>query len=56
MTPDHGVLDPERPLDPDLLVALVQVCEGLGYGNAHIERFAPVEVKAASDARARARP
>jgi ferredoxin-NADP reductase len=35
-----------------MLDTFEQVCAGLGYGNAHIERFAPVEVKAASDARA----
>lgn len=35
-----------------MLDAFVAACEGLGYANAHIERFTAVEVKAASDARA----
>ena len=35
-----------------MLDAFEQACAALAYANAHIERFAPVEVKAADDARA----
>jgi ferredoxin-NADP reductase len=35
-----------------MLDTFEKACAELGYGHAHIERFAPVEVKAASDARA----
>ena len=35
-----------------MLDSFEKICAGLGYGNAHIERFAPIEVKAATDARA----
>ena len=34
-----------------MLDAFETFCAGLGYANAHIERFAAVEVAAASDAR-----
>jgi ferredoxin-NADP reductase len=34
-----------------MLDAFEKICAELGYANAHIERFAAVEVKAASDAR-----
>jgi ferredoxin len=36
-----------------MLDAFEKICAELGYANAHIERFAAVEVKAASDARSR---
>lgn len=59
--PDLQALLAARPAAPDthyyacgpapMLDAFERACESLGYGHAHIERFAAVEVQAAADAR-----